>query len=110
KIGVESELGGGTKVTFFLPYNGEEVSPALEVTSVDKNLVFDSELELLSKYWEELNGLKVYEVSRVKTLLIKMEDAGVKSPWVQELLKAVYQGDERFFNSLISAIRPLENS
>lgn len=110
KIGVESEIGGGTKVTFFLPYSGKEISPVLEVATMDKNLILDSENELLTGYWEKLRDLKVYEVSRVKLLLSEIEGAGVKSAWLDEVLKAVYQGDEKSFDSLVTAICPTEKT
>ena len=106
-IGVESQPGEGTRITFSLLYSGEKLSSLKEVKPSKVDLIIEEELENLQSYWPELAELQVYEVSKVKDILKRMEDENLKSLWLGELLKAVYQGDTTYFHELIQAVRPL---
>ena len=108
KIGVESEINKGTKISFSLDFeNNTETHPFLRTTEIKIQLT-PEERNYLSHYHNVLKNTELYEITELRKILKQIEtDENINEDWKENLNNAVKSYNTEFYNCLIEMIRPL---
>ena len=108
KIGVESEYGVYTRFSFTVPgiidtsLATEEVAAPIDR---EESLILESDFEVLTKYIPELIQLKVHQVGRINSIIRELDKEDVQSPWKNNLVNAMHQGNQVRFDELVEMLR-----
>lgn len=109
-INVASEYGKSTTFSFTIPSVTKE---RIELSDVEvaqpmdrgESLILESDIAVLSKYFSELDQLKVHQVGKINSIIRELEEAEVKSPWKSNLVSAMHQGNQQRFDELVEMLR-----
>ena len=108
KIGVESEINKGTKISFSLDFeNITETLQSIKTNEIKIRLT-PEERNYLSQYHNVLKNIELYEISELRRIIKQIEtDENVNEDWKRNLQHAVISFNSEFYKYLIDMINPL---
>jgi len=108
-ITIESDPGQFTTFNFSLPIahvvENVEEAPATVALEREESLILESDIAILSKYISELGGLKVHQVGKINQIVRQLDEEKVQSPWKNDLVSAMHQGNQARFDELIAMLQ-----
>jgi signal transduction histidine kinase len=108
-IGFESSLGAGSTfwVTLKIHRIEEVVQPEvpLEKIHIEGVDVSEKARRIITRYADELQSLKVYEISRIKTVMSQMEEesGGELKEWLGILNQHVWYGNQEEYDNMLKS-------
>lgn len=110
KISVDSEYGHSTTFSFTIPAVAAEhiEQNDLEVANpidLGESLILESDIAVLAKYISKLDHLKVHQVGKISNIIREMDSEDIKSPWMNNLISAMHQGNQQRFEELVEMLR-----
>lgn len=108
RISVSSTPGHHTTFSFTLPiaHISEAVEDAeAETLEREESLILESDIAVLSKYIPELGSLKVHQVGKINQIIRQMDKEEITSPWKNNLISAMHQGNQARFDELVEMLR-----
>ncbi|GAB5527476.1 MAG: hypothetical protein Roseis2KO_53480 [Roseivirga sp.] len=110
KIKVQSEYGQSTTFSFTIPMvpaddMGHDDIAVAKPMDLGESLIFASDIAVLSKYFAQLDQLKVHQVGKISSIIRALDEAEVKSPWKSDLVSAMHQGNQQRFEELVEMLR-----
>lgn len=106
EIGVDSQVGEGTRFWFTLPRGSAiqpETSPAVSARE-DAYALSEADKDLLRPYAEELKGYTVYEVSRIMQVLERVDypkDNAAIQAWIKEIDTCTFNLNETRYQEVL---------
>lgn len=102
-IGVRSKPGEGATFYFDIARSTEAISTVNEVTMEEvRTELSEEELNIVRSITSELSNLRLYEVSKIESLVNRIEDTQQIKQWKTALKTAAYHWDEERYQELTS--------
>jgi signal transduction histidine kinase len=109
-IGFESSVGAGS--TFWITLKVHRIEETIlsfiepETLAVEGMDLSPEALAVIARYVEELREIKVYEISKIKSILAQMEQEGGNDlkVWLDEMNQHVWYGNQEAYDKLLNPI------